>query len=246
MILFVLFLLFHDINGQQYPYDSTCNCTSVSTNGNVCLQYTCVSTPRRPVCFPGRSFVRTKDGLEKSLANLNIGEDVLVLNKNNQLIYEPISGFIHLKRTGLFDFLLIEIKLDDHTTSLYISSNHLIFLANDTAVLAGRLRPKDRIKYLYQNELIFAKIERISLTKEEGYYAPLTPSGTIIIDNVLVSNYATISNHHLAHTVMQIYRWWIYLFGSIENNENIHWILIFLERINQSYGIEQFLQNLSV
>ncbi len=245
MILFVLLLLFHDISG-QYSYDSTCNCASVSTNGNVCMQYTCSSTPTRS-CFPGRSLVLIKNGSKKSLSNLKIGEHVLVLNKNNQLIYEPIRGFIHLKRTDLFDYLLIKIKLDDHmntSTSLYISTNHLIFFANDTelnsAVFAGQLRPKDRIKYFYKNELISAKIERISLTKEEGYYAPLTPSGTIIIDNILVSNYATINNHHLVHSVMQIYRWWIDLFGSIDNNENIHWILKIMENIIQWYGIEQF------
>jgi indian hedgehog protein len=235
VILFVLILLFGDLNG-QYPSDTVCNCVSVSTTGNVCMQYTCVTTPRRPTCFPGRSLVRIKDGSEKSLSNLNIGDDVLVLNNDNQLIYEPIIGFIHMKRTGLYEFLSIKIK----TTSLYISTNHLIFLDNGTTVFAGELRRDDRIQYFYGNELIFTEIESIYLTNEEGYYAPLTPSGTIIIDNVLVSNYATISDHYLAHSVMRIYRWWIYLFGSMENNENIHWIL-------KSFGIiEQYRQILSV
>ncbi len=248
MILFVFILLFHYITSQSYySYDSTCNCATVSTNGNVCLQYNCVSTPRQPKCFPGRSFVLTENGLIKSLSNLTIGERVLVLNKENKLIYESIEGFIHLKRNNLFNFLLINIKLDDYITtktSLFISPNHLIFLANDThlksTVFAGQLRPGDHIKYFYKNQLISAEIENIYLTKEEGYYAPLTPSGTIIIDNVLVSNYATVSNHQLAHSVMQIYRWWIYIFGSMENNENIHWILRIIERIVQWYGIEKF------
>jgi hypothetical protein len=253
MIPVILILLFHCINSlssQGYTYDTICNCSSVSTNGNVCLQYTCVSTPESVKCFPGRSFVITENGLIKSLSKLTIGERVLVTNKENKLIYEPIEGFIHLKRNDLFQFLLINIKFDeqkDITTSLYISPNHLIFLANDTqlksAVFAGQVRPGDRIKYFYENQLISAKIENIYSTKEEGYYAPLTPSGTIIIDNVLVSNYATVSNHHLAHSVMQMYRWWIYFFGSIENNGNIHWILRMIEKIVQWYGIENFGQS---
>jgi hypothetical protein len=250
MILFVLILFFHDINGQGYTYDSTCNCASVSSNGYVCLQYTCVSTQRTVKCFPGRSVVRTENGLTKSLSNLTIGERVLVRNKENQLIYEPIEGFIHSKRQGLFDFLLIHLKFDDQQTtrtSLFISPNHLIFLANDTelksAIFAGQLRRNDRINYFHKNRLISAIIENIYLTKEEGYYAPLTPSGTIIIDNVLVSNYATVNNHHLAHNVMQIYRWWIYIFGVIESNENIHWMLKSMERIVQWYGIENFGQS---
>jgi len=252
MILSVLILLFHFTNSASYltSYDSTCNCVSISANGNLCLQYTCYTGQNAAKCFPGRSFVITENGLRKSLSNLTIGERVLVINKENKLIYESIDGFIHLKRNDLFHFLLINIKFDDYkntTTSLFISPNHLIFLANDTqlksAIFAGQLRLGDHIKYFYKNQLISAKIENIYLTKEEGYYAPLTPSGTIIIDNVLVSNYATVSNHHLAHYVMQVYRWWIHIFGSIENTENIHWILKLIEQIVQWYGIEKFGQS---
>ncbi|CAF2754902.1 unnamed protein product [Rotaria sp. Silwood2] len=242
-----LILSFDCINSQSHQYDSTCNCASISSNGNVCLQYTCVTERREPKCFPGRSIVVTENGLMKSLSNIEIGDRVLVMNKENKLIYEPIEGFIHLKRNGLFSFLLINIEIDDHrniTTCLFISPNHLIFLANDTelksAIFASQLRLGDHVKYVYKNEIISAKIQNIYLTIEEGYYAPLTPSGTIIIDNALVSNYASVNNHYLAHSVMKIYRRWVYLFGSNKNNENIHWLLRLIERLVQWYGIEKF------
>jgi hypothetical protein len=236
-------------SGSQYGtnYDSTCTCASVSSNGNVCLQYTCTTTQRVTACFPGRSLVITENGLKKSLSNVTIGERVLVVNKENKLVYEPIYAFIHLKRNGLFDFLSINLQYNDHlnsTTSFLVSANHLVFVANDkkvqTAAFAGELHVNDRIKYIYQNRIISAKIQSIHLIKEEGYYAPLTSSGTIVIDNVLASNYATVNNHDLAHSVMKIYRWWIYLFGSLENNENVPWILRKLQTIVQWYGIEKF------
>ncbi|CAF1951107.1 unnamed protein product [Rotaria magnacalcarata] len=289
-LLFLFCLLlpsFNYVSSQNYPYDSTCNCTSISSNGNICLQYTCVTIKHVPKCFPGRSIAITENGLMKSLSHLKKGDRVLVMNKDNTLMYEPIEGFIHLKRDGLFDFLLINIKIDDHkntttslfisyepiegfihlkrdglfdfllinikiddhkntTTSLFISLNHLIFLADDaelkSAIFASQLHVGDRIKYLHNNQIVAAKIESIYLTKEEGFYAPLTPSGTIIIDNVVVSNYATVSNHQLAHYVMNIYRWWIHLFGSNESNENVHWALQLIERIVKWYGIEKFSQ----
>ncbi|CAF5076881.1 unnamed protein product, partial [Rotaria sp. Silwood1] len=132
------------------------------------------------------------------------------------------------------------------TTSLFISPNHLIFLANDkevnNAIFASQLHSGDHIKYVYKNEIILDKIRNIYLTIEESYYVPLTPSGTIIIDNVLVSNYASVNNHYLAHNVIKIYRWWIYLFGSNKNNENIHWILKLIERLVQWSDIEKFSQ----
>ncbi|CAF1347616.1 unnamed protein product, partial [Rotaria sp. Silwood1] len=84
--------------------------------------------------------VVTENGLMKSLSNIEIGEHVLVIDKENKLIYESIESFIHFKRNGSFNFLLINIKIDDHrnmTTSLFILSNHLIFLANDTELFIG-------------------------------------------------------------------------------------------------------------
>ncbi|CAF4208537.1 unnamed protein product, partial [Rotaria sordida] len=70
-------------------------------------------------------------------------------------------------------------------------------------------------------------------TKQEGYYAPLTPSGTIVINGVVASNYATVSNHALAHKVMSIYRWWIYLLGGSKWNEEIPWMLEIMLTIEQ-------------
>ncbi|CAF2906463.1 unnamed protein product, partial [Rotaria sp. Silwood2] len=42
---------------------------------------------------------------------------------------------------------------------------------------------------------------------EEGYYAPLIPSSTIIMDIVLVSNDVSVNNHYVPHTIMKAYRW---------------------------------------
>ncbi|CAF4450541.1 unnamed protein product, partial [Rotaria sp. Silwood2] len=159
--LCLLLLLFTCIKSQNLSYDSTFDCTSISSNNNVCLQYTCVTKRREQTYFPGRSTVVTENGLMKPLSNIEIGECVLVINTENKLIYEPIEGFIHLKRNSSFSFLLINIEIDDHryiTTSLFISPNHLIFLANDTelnnAIFASQLHSGDHIKYVYKNEII--------------------------------------------------------------------------------------------
>ncbi|CAF4240200.1 unnamed protein product [Rotaria sp. Silwood2] len=215
--LCLLLLLFTCIKSQNLSYDSTFDCTSISSNNNVCLQYTCVTKRREQTCFPGRSTVVTENGLMKPLSNIEIVECVLVINKENKLIYEPIEGFIHLKR-------------NTNDTEL------------NNAIFASQLYSGDHIKYVYKNEIILGKIQNIYLTIEEGYYAPLTPSGTIIIDNVLVSNYASVNNHYLAHNVIKTYRWWIYLFGSNKSNENIHWILKLIERLVQWCVIEKFSQ----
>ncbi|CAF0962492.1 unnamed protein product [Rotaria sordida] len=63
----------------------------------IVLQYTCVTNRRESKYFPGRNIVITENGLMKSLSNIEIGERALVMNKENQLIYEPIEDLIHLK-----------------------------------------------------------------------------------------------------------------------------------------------------
>jgi hypothetical protein len=38
-------------------------------------------------------------------------------------------------------------------------------------------------------------IMNIQLIKSQGYYAPLTQSGKLVVDGIVVSNYATVTNH---------------------------------------------------
>ncbi|CAF3519465.1 unnamed protein product [Rotaria sp. Silwood1] len=66
-------------------------------------------------------------------------------------------------------------------------------------------------------------ISNIRLIKSQGFYAPLTLSGKLVVDGIVVSNYAVVANHQLAHFVMQPYRWWIYFIKSSSYSENIHW-----------------------
>lgn len=52
------------------------------------------------------------------------------------------------------------------------------------------------------------KIESILIEPVEGYSAPLTMSGNLLVDGILTSSYAIIDSQSLAHTVMAPVRWW--------------------------------------
>ncbi|CAF1314173.1 unnamed protein product [Rotaria sp. Silwood1] len=173
------------------------------------------------------------DGTFKSLSHIQIGDKVLV-NENNT--YEPVISFIHAKREGLFTFLSIQIQsaVSNLSSTLYVSANHLIFdFDSGEARFAGKFHVNDRVQLIENNQIVPGKIISIQLTKQEGYYAPLTPSGTIVINGVLASNYATVSNHGLAHKVMSIYRWWIHLIGGPKWNEEIPCMLQIMLTIEQ-------------
>ena len=223
----------------QSGYDSTCTCDLV--NGSVCMKYTCATTVRSISCFAGSSQITLEDGTIKALSDIQIGDKVLV-NKNN--LYEPVLSFIHSQRQGQFSFLAISIQslLSNSSSTIFISANHLIFdFDSGKAIFAGKLHVGDRVQFIDNDKIVPGEIIDIQLTKQQGYYAPLTTSGTIVVNGVVASNYATVSNHELAHQVMAIYRWWISLVGTSKWNENIPWmlqIMLKVQQIIQSLGGE--------
>jgi hypothetical protein len=219
------------VNADLGGYDTTCTCNTVTSN--VCMQYTCTSTVRSASCFSGASQIALADGTFKALSQIEIGDRVMV-NENN--VYEPVIAFIHAKREGLFDFLAIEVHstLSNSSSTIFASPNHLIFdFESGEAHFAGKFRAGDRVQFIYNNQIIPSEIINIRLTKEQGYYAPLTPSGTIVVDGVVASNYATVSNHALAHQMMGFYRFWIKLTGTSTSSEQLPWMLYIMLNIEQ-------------
>ncbi len=207
-------------------YDTTCSCTEASPNGTFCWSYRC-QTDQITKCFSSDSTVQIKSTKErKSMKNLQIGDQVLVdINKQGQHVYEPIYSFIHASSHGIYDYLKIFVE-NNFEQTLIISSNHLVYRFNQTnPVFAGHLKIGDQLQMISNEGFIQnGTIRNIQLIKSQGYYAPLTRSGKLVVDGIVVSNYATVANHQLAHLAMQPYRWWIQWMGSSSSlyPESIH------------------------
>lgn len=201
-----------------------CNCTSIIAN--VCMNYACDLSTERLSCFAGESVVTLENGLLKPMKDLQIGDKVLV---NGKQLFEPVSGFIHANKNGIYSFLALDIQSinSNRTSTLLVSPNHLIFDYNEQkARFAGEFRVNDRVQFIDDGAMVPGRILAIHETHEQGFFAPLTPSGTIVVDGVVSSNYATVSNHDLAHQMMKIYQWWVNLMGGKSNSdENIPWLL---------------------
>lgn len=232
--LFVCFYLFQIITGQGNSYDTSCTCTKGSGNGLYCWEWQC-RTDQVTKCFANDAtveIIHTKQRI--AMKNLKIGDQILVdMNDLGQPIYESIYSFIHASPHGMYDYLKITVE-NNYEQSLLISSNHLIFRFNQTKpIFAGYLKIGDQLQMISKDGMKYAgSIVDIKLMKSQGFYAPLTPSGKLVVDGVLVSNYATVANHQLAHLIMQPYRWWIQLtYSSSIYTENIHWYCQFLYNI---------------
>jgi len=168
------------------------SCTATSTTAD------CAS------CFPGQAEVKIQDqGLVK-INSLQVGDRVLVESSSSgKLVYEPVLSFIHSGGVGAkSEFLTIQ-----HSTgSLRVSANHVLFVASafgrvDKA--AERIVEGDELLVVPAGASELAAPSRVlSVTREVsnlGMYAPLTPSGKVVVDGTVASNYATIHGMHFGH-----------------------------------------------
>lgn len=210
--------------GTGYSFDTRCECLEASPNGTFCWSYKCRSD-QITVCFSSVSTVEMKQNQRRmSMSHLKVGDEILVdINDHNERIYEPIYSFIHANPDGLYDYLKISV---DNTSeqSLIISSNHLIYRANETnPVFAGHLKVGDQLQVISKDGIKqVGSIKNIHLVKSRGFYAPLTRSGRLVVNGIAVSNYAIVPNHRLAHLAMQPYRWWVQLMRSSSYSESIN------------------------
>lgn len=100
------------------------------------------------------------------------------------------------------DFLQFEL-LSGRTLTL--TPSHLIFqIANDNSsrtMYAAKLSVGDRVLVRDSNKLIEDTIIKVRRVLETGVFAPLTMTGTVVVDDVVASCYATIDSQSIAHWV---------------------------------------------
>jgi len=185
-------------------------------------------------CFSGSDSwvdVRQQRVVKKiRMKDLNIGDEVHVGNN----MYEPIYSFGHrahrLSPENYSDMIRIRTK----TSTLTLTPNHLVFAQSqdDIAVPipASQIRVGDRV--VGKNPTVVLSVKK---TREDNsLFSPFTPSGRIVVNDILASNYIAFENtqtlrimgigwnhHWLAHTALTPYRFICYtLLGTCKDYES--------------------------
>lgn len=177
------------------PHGTCCNNDQGSAyccaTGNLCYKQVCVAAPGQ--CFPGEAWVALADGSKRRLDDLKGGEHVLVEDSAGSQHYEPVLAFLH-QVPGHHEFLTVE-----HARGTFrVSANHLVFAQDGMGrrldKIAIQLNAGDLI-YLPSSAAETEQVVRVlsihSSEGDSGMYAPLTASGTIVVDGIVASNYAT-------------------------------------------------------
>ncbi|CAF1537290.1 unnamed protein product [Adineta ricciae] len=235
-----LYLTVNNVLGKVGDVTQTCTCSQTATSGYYCAALTCVTTAESASCFSGRSTVQTRNGRIKPISEVEVGEEILVFN-GIQPTFEPIFDFIHMERTNMYKFLRLNFIPNNGknlTSSIEISSKHLIFLyGQQNPVFASEINIGSQIQVVNHQEILAGTVIQIETVQSQGFYAPLTASGTIIIDSVVCSNYANVRNHYLAHLAMQPYQWWMMLVGPRKSiTSEINWYASALQVFAEKTG----------
>ena len=136
-----------------------------------------------------------------------------VLNEKGKFTYSPVIAFLDRRNDAELKYTTVETE---DGTEITLARSHLIYKANHgnssqlqkpthtQPVYAPKVKVNDYIftRLSEYNKPQPSKVVKVTNTKRAGTYAPLTLEGTIVVDNVLVSCYAVIDDHRLAHTTL--------------------------------------------
>ena len=194
-------------------------------------------------CFAADSLVTLANGKHKIIADLQSDDILLAYNDlTKQVVTTPLITMMdyqphHFGITSLFTmitlslFLLLALFKQITTVTgqqLSLTSSHLLPTPSNDYIMAKHIQNGMNI-YIMNDEgtLVSDTVSNVTDIIKQGYMAPLTEEGTLIVNNIAASCYATINSHHVAHTVLAPMRWWYRLFGmkgdGEEKMEGVHW-----------------------
>jgi len=158
-------------------------------------------------CFHGNDMVQTKEYGTISMSRLAELRDAHVLARNDagQLEYSPVRYWLHSQPSLSMKFYTLRTESGHQ---LAITGEHLIY-ETDCRGNGGEAKYAKKVQVgncLFVNrdgKLIETRIVEKSQEKMNGIYAPITTTGSIVVNDVLASCYSYYENESLQKFVYQ-------------------------------------------
>ncbi|KAJ3611842.1 hypothetical protein NHX12_021855 [Muraenolepis orangiensis] len=202
-------------------------------------------------CFPGSASVSLADGGRKHVRDLAPGDRVLAADERGVLT--PTDFIMFLDRDAEADRLFYVIETESGER-LALTAAHLLFvesrgnatdgLGGMTAVFASAVTAGQKVFVTGGPGAALAPVgvRRIYLESRRGSFAPLTASGSLVVDRVLASCYAVVQDQQLAHWAFAPVRFSHWLSGLLpprgkgaappaEHADGVHWYSDVLYRL---------------
>ena len=137
--------------------------------------------------------------------SLELGDEVQVII-NNEIRAEQVITFIHRQPEVMQEFLQITTV---NNYKLKISEDHLLFvekMGKATTIPARDVKVRDTLYVRAGHSVEKDAVLSISKVYEKGVYAPVTLSGTILVNDVHTSCYFDVLSHEWSHRAMGVAR----------------------------------------
>jgi hypothetical protein len=137
-------------------------------------------------CFSAETTVNVEGrATPVPMKDLQVGDHVLTQSK---MIYEPVYAFAHMDKLRTIEFLQIHTP-SSGAAPLELTEEHMVFVEGKSGpVRAAALKVGDILSS--KSSIGPQSVTKISTVFRQGLYAPLTPSGTIVVaDGIVASNY---------------------------------------------------------
>jgi len=156
-------------------------------------------------CYPGSAIFIDRQGRRRQIDSLDVGDEVQVII-NNDIRAEPVITFIHRQPEVVQEFLQITTE---KSNILKITEDHLLFVERTgkaTAIPARDVKVGDTLYVKAGDNVEKDAVLSISKVFEKGVYAPVTLSGTLLVNNVHTSCYFDVLSHEWSHKAMGVAR----------------------------------------
>ena len=200
-------------------------------------------------CFPASATVQLESGETRSMANLSVGDSVLTVDSDGTLLYNNVVAFVHRQPQLMTSFSVITTVAGHR---LVATDDHLVFTSPDQSASFADSAPPTFVAHLHAgNDSVYvttpdskhlgvSMVTNVTMATGRGVFAPLTSTGTIVVDGVAASCYAFVSSHRLAHVVMAPVRlvartcsWWNCYDDTLSPLDGVHWYAHFMRRITE-------------
>lgn len=165
-------------------------------------------------CYPGSAIIYDSNSRARRMESLQLGDEVLVIT-NNGIQSDTVITFIHRQPEIVEEFLKIVTTKEK---VLLITVDHLLFvevLGQAAAIPARDVKIGDTVYVRGSHGSKKDSVRSISTVYEKGAYAPVTLSGTILVNDVHTSCYFDVLSHEWSHRAMGIARALHYLSPSL-------------------------------
>jgi len=157
------------------------------------------------ICFSSLSLVTLANNAAIPVSQLKPGDYINSVNSKGDVTSTPFLGWLHHDEKVTTTFLNIATETGNRIS---ISPRHLLMVTDNvdeepSMKMANTVSPGD---YLLSGVAGLVQVKSVTSQVLTGVYAPLTSTGTLLVDDLLASCYAHIGSHRLAHLAASPFR----------------------------------------